>query len=156
QAVIFGHDHLEPVRQGDLLEFNLRDVTARRARRTLRTGSGRRRGTAAGRHQNDRHHRTERAPHRVHIHIAPRQWPHCSLGTGQKQARGWDRGWGSRLGLKGRVGRCRHFPPGPQPRVPWSMARYTLVYGIRLIPEGSLKGLDDAKLTLADGSTTGL
>ena len=32
------------------------------------------------------------------------------------------------------------------------MARYTLVYGVRLIPEGSLKGLDDAKLTLADGS----
>ena len=32
------------------------------------------------------------------------------------------------------------------------MSRYTLVYGVRLIPEGSLKGLDDAKLTLADGS----
>ena len=36
------------------------------------------------------------------------------------------------------------------------MARYTLVYGIRLIPEGSLKDLDDAKVTLADGSTTGV
>jgi hypothetical protein len=36
------------------------------------------------------------------------------------------------------------------------MARYTLVYGIRLIPEGSLKGLDEAKVTLADGSTAGL
>ena len=36
------------------------------------------------------------------------------------------------------------------------MARYTLVYGVRLIPEGSLKGLDDAKLTLADGSSSGL
>ena len=36
------------------------------------------------------------------------------------------------------------------------MARYTLVYGIRLIPEGSLKDLEDAKVTLADGSTTGV
>jgi hypothetical protein len=36
------------------------------------------------------------------------------------------------------------------------MARYTLVYGIRLIPEGSLKSLEEAKLTLADGSTAGL
>ena len=32
------------------------------------------------------------------------------------------------------------------------MARYTLVYGVRLIPEGTLTDLDDAKLTLADGS----
>jgi hypothetical protein len=36
------------------------------------------------------------------------------------------------------------------------MARYTLVYGVRLIPEGSLKGLEDAKMTLADGTTAGL
>ena len=36
------------------------------------------------------------------------------------------------------------------------MARYTLVYGLRLVPEGSVKALDDAKLTLADGSTSGL
>jgi hypothetical protein len=36
------------------------------------------------------------------------------------------------------------------------MARYTLVYGIRLVPEGSLTLLADAKLTLADGSTTGV
>jgi hypothetical protein len=36
------------------------------------------------------------------------------------------------------------------------MARYTLVYGVRLIPEGSLNGLEDAKLTLADGSTAGV
>ena len=36
------------------------------------------------------------------------------------------------------------------------MARYTMVYGIRLVPEGSVKGLEDAKLTLADGSTAGL
>jgi hypothetical protein len=37
-----------------------------------------------------------------------------------------------------------------------SMARYTLVYGMRLIPEGSLKNVQDAALTLADGSTAGL
>ena len=37
-----------------------------------------------------------------------------------------------------------------------SMARYTLVYGLRLIPEGSLQALDDATLTLADGSSTGV
>ena len=36
------------------------------------------------------------------------------------------------------------------------MARYTLVYGLRLIPEGSLKGLDDATLKLVDGSDAGL
>jgi hypothetical protein len=36
------------------------------------------------------------------------------------------------------------------------MARYTLVYGVRLIPEGSLKSLADAELTLEDGSTAGL
>ena len=36
------------------------------------------------------------------------------------------------------------------------MARYTLVYGIRLIPEGSLQDLQDATVKLADGSTAGL
>ena len=36
------------------------------------------------------------------------------------------------------------------------MARYTLVYGLRLIPEGSLKGLDEATLKLADGTSAGL
>lgn len=36
------------------------------------------------------------------------------------------------------------------------MARYTLVYGIRLVPEGSLTGFGDATLTLTDGSTAGL
>jgi hypothetical protein len=36
------------------------------------------------------------------------------------------------------------------------MARYTLVYGIRLIPEGTLKSLDEGTLTLADGSRAGL
>ena len=36
------------------------------------------------------------------------------------------------------------------------MARYTLVYGVRLIPEGSLQSLEDATLKLADGSSAGL
>ena len=36
------------------------------------------------------------------------------------------------------------------------MSRYTLVYGVRLIPEGSLRGLEDAKMTLADGTTAGV
>jgi hypothetical protein len=36
------------------------------------------------------------------------------------------------------------------------MARYTLVYGVRLIPEGSLKGVEDATLKLADGTDAGL
>ena len=33
------------------------------------------------------------------------------------------------------------------------MARYTLVYGIRLIPEGTLKNTQDARLDLEDGET---
>ena len=37
-----------------------------------------------------------------------------------------------------------------------SMARYTLVYGVRLVPEGSLKGVEEATLKIADGSTAGL
>lgn len=36
------------------------------------------------------------------------------------------------------------------------MARYTLVYGVRLIPEGTLKGVEEATLELSDGSTAGL
>ena len=36
------------------------------------------------------------------------------------------------------------------------MARYTLVYGVRLVPEGSLQGLNDASLTLKDGSSAGV
>jgi hypothetical protein len=36
------------------------------------------------------------------------------------------------------------------------MARYTLVYGLRLIPENSLKRLDDASIHLADGNTAGV
>ena len=33
------------------------------------------------------------------------------------------------------------------------MARYTLVYGIRLVPEGSAIRLSDAAIALADGSS---
>ena len=33
------------------------------------------------------------------------------------------------------------------------MARYTMVYGVRLVPEGSLKDFTDATLTLADGTS---
>jgi hypothetical protein len=33
------------------------------------------------------------------------------------------------------------------------MARYTLVYGLRLVPEGTLNGATAGRLTLADGST---
>jgi hypothetical protein len=36
------------------------------------------------------------------------------------------------------------------------MARYTLVYGVRLVPEHAVKALEDAKIQLADGTTTGL
>ena len=32
------------------------------------------------------------------------------------------------------------------------MARYTLVYGVRLVPEGSLKDFTDASLKLKDGT----
>jgi hypothetical protein len=36
------------------------------------------------------------------------------------------------------------------------MARYTLVYGLRLLPEGTLVNADDVKLTLTSGDTAGL
>jgi hypothetical protein len=36
------------------------------------------------------------------------------------------------------------------------MARYTLVYGVRLVPEGSLTGTEDARLKLKNGSDAGL
>ena len=36
------------------------------------------------------------------------------------------------------------------------MSRYTLVYGIRLVPEGTLVQADDARLTLTGGDTAGL
>lgn len=49
-------------------------------------------------------------------------------------------------------------PQSPNPSIHYdsNMSRYTLVYGVRLIPEGSLKQLEDATITLADGSTAGL
>ena len=36
------------------------------------------------------------------------------------------------------------------------MARYTLVYGIRLIPEGTLVQTDEVRLHLKDGETANL
>jgi hypothetical protein len=36
------------------------------------------------------------------------------------------------------------------------MARYTLVYGVRLVPEGTLVQADEARLTLKGGETAGL
>jgi hypothetical protein len=36
------------------------------------------------------------------------------------------------------------------------MARYTLVYGIRLVPEGTLVNADEPRLQLAGGETAGL
>jgi hypothetical protein len=36
------------------------------------------------------------------------------------------------------------------------MSRYTLVYGVRLVPEGSVRDVEDAKLTLADGAAAGV
>ena len=36
------------------------------------------------------------------------------------------------------------------------MARYTLVYGLRLVPEGTLEKSDDVQLHLQGGDTTGL
>jgi hypothetical protein len=36
------------------------------------------------------------------------------------------------------------------------MARYTLVYGIRLVAEGTLTGAEDPRLKLKDGTEAGL
>jgi hypothetical protein len=36
------------------------------------------------------------------------------------------------------------------------MAKYTLVYGVRLVPEGSFKTLKDGEVALQDGSTAGV
>lgn len=33
------------------------------------------------------------------------------------------------------------------------MSRYTIVYGVRLIAEGSVADLEDGKISLSDGST---
>ena len=47
-------------------------------------------------------------------------------------------------------------PPAPPARYNHTMARYTLVYGVRLVPEGTLTGTTDATLTLSDGSSAGV
>ena len=36
------------------------------------------------------------------------------------------------------------------------MARYTLVYGLRLVPEGSLADVDEVRLRLNNGEVAGL
>jgi len=36
------------------------------------------------------------------------------------------------------------------------MARYTLVYGVRLIPEGTLVGADECRLKLKNGTEAGV
>jgi hypothetical protein len=36
------------------------------------------------------------------------------------------------------------------------MSRYTLVYGLRLVPEGTVTGVDDAAIVLADGTRAGV
>jgi len=36
------------------------------------------------------------------------------------------------------------------------MARYTLVYGVRLLPEGTLESADDVRFHLKNGETAGL
>ena len=36
------------------------------------------------------------------------------------------------------------------------MARYTLVYGLRLVPEGSFVAAEDVRLQLRNGETAGL
>jgi hypothetical protein len=36
------------------------------------------------------------------------------------------------------------------------MARYTLVYGLRLLPEGTLERADEVRLSLKNGETAGL
>ncbi|MSO45601.1 MAG: hypothetical protein EXQ59_02370 [Acidobacteria bacterium] len=36
------------------------------------------------------------------------------------------------------------------------MARYTLVYGLRLVPEGTLVNASDVRLEMKDGTTAGV
>jgi hypothetical protein len=45
---------------------------------------------------------------------------------------------------------------GQRTKYIWRMARYTLVYGLRLVPDGVLVAADDVKLRLQDGQTVGL
>ena len=43
-----------------------------------------------------------------------------------------------------------------RPSIVSGMARYTLVYGLRLVPEGTLEKADDVQLRLAGGDSAGL
>ncbi len=43
-----------------------------------------------------------------------------------------------------------------RPSIVSCMARYTLVYGLRLLPEGTLESADDVRLHLKNGETAGL
>ena len=42
------------------------------------------------------------------------------------------------------------------PSIVGGMARYTLVYGLRLLPEGTLERSDEVRLHLKGGDTAGL
>ena len=43
-----------------------------------------------------------------------------------------------------------------RPSIVSGMARYTLVYGLRLVPEGTLEKADDVQLHLQGGEAAGL
>ena len=43
-----------------------------------------------------------------------------------------------------------------EPSIVGDMARYTLVYGLRLVPEGTLERVDEVRLKLKDGESAGL
>src|SRR5205085_5272905 len=51
---------------------------------------------------------------------------------------------------------CHSRRSCPSRPVQSPMARYTLVYGLRLVAEGSVTGVTDATLNLANGTTAGL
>ncbi len=54
--------------------------------------------------------------------------------------------------MERRLGRAN----GPGRIIVTFVARYTLVYGVRLVKEGTLADVEDARLRLADGAVTGL
>ena len=49
----------------------------------------------------------------------------------------------------------RSGPSGP-PSIVGVMARYTMVYGVRLVPAGTLTGVDEGRLKLKDGEEAGV
>ena len=53
------------------------------------------------------------------------------------------------------MSRCRGGSSGP-PSIVGVMARYTLVYGLRLVPEGTLTGAEEGRLKLRNGGEAGL